>query len=173
MTFRHILFDWGNTLMEDLPGMRGPMVGWPQVQAVEGAVETLAAIAAQWPCHIATNANESTEEEIRQALQRVGLDHYISGIFCYGNLGLKKPDARFFSTICERLEAGADELLMVGDSLQNDVQGAINANLQSIWLNRDGLPCPTGIIAITKLTELPARLGLAQAAQPSPTNQTR
>jgi len=34
---------------------------------------------------------------------------------------------------------------MIGDSLQNDVQGAINAGMQSVWFNPDSVGNTTGI----------------------------
>jgi putative hydrolase of the HAD superfamily len=34
---------------------------------------------------------------------------------------------------------------MIGDSLQNDIQGAINADIQSIWLNPGNVKNTTGI----------------------------
>ena len=44
---RAVLFDWGNTLMRDLPGQHGPMRDWPHVEALPGALETLTALRAQ------------------------------------------------------------------------------------------------------------------------------
>jgi hypothetical protein len=57
---QHCIFDWGNTLMVDLPEMEGPMCSWSQVFMVEGADRVLAALSAQNTCHLATNAAAGT-----------------------------------------------------------------------------------------------------------------
>ena len=38
------LFDWGDTLMIDSPGIPGKMCDWKVVQAVEGAKEMLSCL---------------------------------------------------------------------------------------------------------------------------------
>ena len=46
---------------------------------------------------------------------------------------------------------------MVGDSLANDVDGALAAGLRAVWLNRDGRDRPPGrpgVVEIASLTEL-------------------
>jgi FMN phosphatase YigB (HAD superfamily) len=46
---------------------------------------------------------------------------------------------------------------MVGDSLRNDVDGAIGAGLRAVWLNRDGRPRPddrADLVEIRGLDEL-------------------
>ena len=36
-TLRGVVWDWGDTLMRDIPGQKGPMVDWPHVEAMPGA----------------------------------------------------------------------------------------------------------------------------------------
>ena len=56
------------------------------------------------------------------------------------------------------LGAAADAAVMVGDSLDRDVEGARAAGLRAVWINRTGQPQPDGVTAITTLAELPALL---------------
>ncbi|NLE77029.1 MAG: HAD family hydrolase, partial [Chloroflexi bacterium] len=44
MPLQAILFDWGDTLMQDFPQFPGPMAQWPRVAAMPGALEALAAL---------------------------------------------------------------------------------------------------------------------------------
>lgn len=97
------LFDWGDTLMVDFPGVPGKMCDWEVLEAVAGATETLAHLSTSSPVYIATNAAESNEAEIEQAFERVGLARYISGYFCKANLGLSKNEPGFYQAILERL----------------------------------------------------------------------
>jgi putative hydrolase of the HAD superfamily len=68
-----------------------------------------------------------------------------------------KPDREIFRRTCERLGVAAAEALHVGDSLDEDYQGARAAGLQALLLDRQGRH---GDIAdrIETLRELPARL---------------
>jgi len=150
----HYLFDWGDTLMLVDPRAQGPMCRWPHVQAVAGAEATLKALSAVAGCHIATNAKDSTAEEIRGALDRVHLGRFISKIFCYRTIGAEKPSKIFFSRILQILDCRPQDLLMVGDHLQKDVLGAQEFGIPSILFNPHGTETPPGIRSIHHLTEL-------------------
>lgn len=154
MAYTHYLFDWGNTLMEDLPGQSGPMALWPQVEAVTGAADVLRELSRHGKCHIATNADNSTAEQIRQALQRVGIDQFIGEIFCFREIGHKKPEAAFFEAILSILQVPKTSVVMIGDSLENDVWGALAAGIDAIWLNRGGCAVPEGVLSVTDMDEL-------------------
>lgn len=156
---RQLLFDWGDTLMRDLPGMSGPMWAWPRVEAMPGAAAALTRIAVRYPCHIASNASASCAADIRQALARVGLAGSFTHYFCRRDLGFGKPEPAFFRHAAAQCGCRLDELLMVGDALATDVQGAMACGLQAVWLNSAGLPTPTGVRAIASLAELPPLLG--------------
>ncbi|GGO73078.1 HAD family hydrolase [Bowmanella pacifica] len=133
--YRHILFDWGDTLMRDLPGQTGPMADWPKVEAMPGAVQALHLLSAHSVCHLATNARDSDAQDIRRALARVGLDNYLQQIFCYRQLQVEKPARAYFQQIVETLHCPSKQILMVGDNLQKDVAGALDAGLDACWLN--------------------------------------
>ncbi|WP_024304086.1 HAD family hydrolase [Pseudogulbenkiania sp. MAI-1] len=150
----HLLFDWGDTLMADLPAQQGSMWRWPEVRAMPGASETLAVLAARRPCHLATNAAESGGDEVRRALARVGLDGLIGHVFCRRELGLAKSDPAFYRRIAAELGVAPGALWMIGDSLAHDVQSARAAGLHAVWLNPARLPVPAGVTAIAALPEL-------------------
>lgn len=76
--------------MVDILNQTGPMCDWPKVQAVDGAIACLKRLSQQAQCHVATNAEDSTEAQIRLALKRAGLSEYISHVFCRENLGVGK-----------------------------------------------------------------------------------
>ena len=67
------LFDWGDTLMVDFPGVAGKMCDWEVLEVVAGAEQTLAHLSQAGPLYIAINAAESNEAEIENAFERVGL----------------------------------------------------------------------------------------------------
>jgi len=155
LTISHYFFDWGDTLMVDFPEGQGPMYRWPQVAAVAGARKTLAVLHREAGCYLATNARDSKEREIVKALERVGLAIHIDKVFCFQNVRYLKPSPEFFNTILERTGAAPSQAVMVGDSLETDVAGAMEVGMHGIWYNpagRQGRPAGAGVIR--SLTEL-------------------
>jgi FMN phosphatase YigB (HAD superfamily) len=154
LDIQHCIFDWGNTLMVDLPKMKGPMCSWSRVSMVEGADRVLAALSAQYTCHLATNAAASDELQIRQALERVGLSRFIERIFCSHTLGCGKDSPRFYKKIQQTLGCPSSNIVMIGDSFYSDITSATSSGLQAIWFNPTRQPVPEGINAIHCLKEL-------------------
>lgn len=131
-----VLFDWGDTVMRDMPSCDGPMYQWPQVEAVPGAFEAIARIKIERVLAIATNALESTEAEIRMALARVKLADLFDKIYCYRNVGALKPTPFFFDFILNDLRISAKDTIMVGDDFQRDIMGAARCGIFGFWLNQ-------------------------------------
>ncbi|MEP1448041.1 MAG: HAD family hydrolase [Paraglaciecola sp.] len=150
------LFDWGDTLMVDFPEQHGKMCNWPNVQAVDGALATLKALSKQHLIYVATNAADSSEQDIQFALKRVGLSYFINGYFCKANLGIGKGTPEFFHKITERLRVKPQSIIMVGDSYDKDIKPAISAGIQAIWFNPSitSTDATKGIKQIHHLSEL-------------------
>ncbi|MDE1465427.1 HAD family hydrolase [Spartinivicinus poritis] len=152
--YQHYLFDWGNTLMVDFPSATGPMYQWPTVEAVSGAAPLLSELSSVASCHIATNAKDSTAMEIKQAVARVHLGQYIDHIFCFQSIGVEKPSQAFFNHIFTTLEVDKHEILMIGDTLETDVLGALDFGFDAVWFNPKNQPTPAGIHSIDHLLQL-------------------
>jgi len=130
-----VLFDWGDTLMRDFPEFSGPMAEWPRVESMPHAAEALAAVrAAGWTTALATNADDSDEALIWRALERVGLASLLDAVYCSRALGHDKPAPEFFRAILSDLALDAEHVVMIGNSLPNDVLGANACGIRAIWL---------------------------------------
>lgn len=112
-----------------------PMGAWPEVQAVPGAREALAALHGRLPLCIATNASVSNTGQIEQALGRVGLAGFFSHIFCFSDLGRRKDDPLFWDAVAARLGVPLAAIAMVGDSLEQDVLAPARFGVQSVWFD--------------------------------------
>ena len=127
------LFDWGDTLMVDLPSVSGKMCDWEIVETVPGAKEVLQTLSKSSKIYIATGAADSTESEIKQAFERVDLSQFISGYFCKANVGLSKGSLEFLQSILESLDIPAENVAMVGDNFEKDIEPAIAVGIQAFW----------------------------------------
>ena len=97
----------------------------------------------------------------REKLAASGLADRFDAIVVSADLGVGKPDAAVYERALRALDAERAGAVMVGDSLRNDVDGALAAGLRAIWVNRAGRPRPAGrdgLVEIGGLAELEAAL---------------
>jgi len=70
---------------------------------------------------------------------------FVSHIIVSEEVGAHKPNPLIFNELLCRLKLRPDNVIMVGDSLANDIQGAANVGIKSIWFNPMGVANETGI----------------------------
>ena len=71
--------------------------------------------------------------------------------------GVEKPDAGFFARVVEAAGAPAEEIVYVGDRVDNDVLPALAAGLHAIRIRRGAhadVESPGGTITIDSLADL-------------------
>ncbi len=97
-------------------------------------------------------------------LAHFGLQTLLDAVLCVDDIGCAKPDARAYHAACAALVVAPGQAVMVGDSWEKDVQGARNAGLGAVWVNRGGIPAPDPAVSqVARLADLPAALGLVPA----------
>jgi 2-haloalkanoic acid dehalogenase type II len=91
---------------------------------------------------------------------RVGLDRYFSFVLFAHDHGTAKPEVAFYEAVVATADCDAQELVHVGDSIENDVIAAQAVGIRAVWLNRDRQQSArSGAWAeIHSLLELPALL---------------
>ena len=75
--------------------------------------------------------------------------------------GVQKPDAGFFARVVDEAGVPAEEILYVGDRVDNDVVPALAAGLRAVRIRRgahERVESPVGTATIDSLTELPEAL---------------
>lgn len=79
-------------------------------------------------------------------MARSPLKNYFSHLFISEELGCQKPEKGFFDIVFHSMGINASSrVILVGDSLSADIQGAMHAGIPSIWYNPKGLPLKAGI----------------------------
>lgn len=69
-------------------------------------------------------------------LQEIGIAHLFHTSVAAHHFGRAKPDAAIFHAACDALRVKPHEAVYVGDDPLLDVQGAQNAGLRAVWMNR-------------------------------------
>lgn len=123
--------------------------------AVPGVREVLSELS-----EVATLAAASNGAERVQVgrLEASGVRPYLDEVFISEKMGATKPSRRFFDLALRTLGIeNRAKVLMVGDSLKADIQGAAQAGIASCWYNPEGLENTTDIrptYTISALEEL-------------------
>ena len=89
--------------------------------------------------------------------ERCGFEGIFDSVVFSQEHRVEKPDPAIFRIALMELGCSEAELLHVGDSLENDVEGAHNAGIRCAWLNRDNNKNDTAVkpdYEISSLTEL-------------------
>lgn len=95
---------------------------------------------------IVTNGFDKVQS---RRVKESGVAAFMEEVFVSERSESEKPNRKIFDTALRTLGVeNRDHVLVVGDSLSSDIQGGINAGLDTCWLNRNhienpGQVCPT------------------------------
>ena len=96
------------------------------------AHEALTYLRGKYSLHIITNGFQEAQYI---KLDSAGLSKYFVEVIISEHTGFKKPDVNIFYHSLEKANASAQECLMVGDGLEVDVIGAMNAGWDAVYFN--------------------------------------
>ena len=102
---------------------------------------------------LVSNTGRNLDEFVRHH----GLD--VDAAISSGTHGKTKPHPTIFQAALERLEVEPAAAAMVGDSIEDDVEGANAVGMRGLLLDRENR-YPEVAVKLTDLRELPAALGL-------------
>ena len=84
---------------------------------------------------LAIITNNLVNEQIPK-LRQLDLLDYFEVVSISEEVGVPKPDRRIFDVTLDRLGLGPDSVVMVGDSLRSDIEGAVGVGIRAVWLQR-------------------------------------
>lgn len=83
------------------------------------------------------------------------LGELMDGIFLSEQLGVEKPDARFFEKVFAEIgPEDKKQVMIVGDSLTSDMQGGNNAGILTCWYNPEHNPVKGDLKIDYEITDL-------------------
>jgi putative hydrolase of the HAD superfamily len=100
-------------------------------------------VASNWDC------------SLPEWLGPAGLLELVDGVVSSADAGGAKPGPEVFQRALQLAGAGPEDAVHVGDSLENDVEGARLAGIRPLLLVRQG-ETPAGVEAIRSLLEVPS-----------------
>ena len=101
----------------------------------------------------------NTSRDLDEIVAAFALAEYVEVAVASVELGVAKPSPAIFGAALERAGVAAGDTVMVGDSVEDDVKGALACGMGAVLLDRAGrydLPLPT----IRTLADLPALLSI-------------
>ena len=118
---------------------------------LEGTKELLEYLKPLYKMHIITNGFK--EVQFRK-LEKSGILSYFETITTSEDAGVKKPHQDIFKKALKEASANADESLMIGDNLEADVIGALEAGMKAIIFNYYGFQIESKYHQVKKIREL-------------------
>ncbi|MDO6744880.1 YjjG family noncanonical pyrimidine nucleotidase [Tenacibaculum soleae] len=116
----------------------------------EGTIEILEYLHKKYKLHIITNGFEEVQN---LKLQKSGIIKYFKEIITSESIGVKKPNPKIFEHALKKVNTVAHNSVMVGDSYEADVLGALKSNMLAIHFTNN-IKQESGILCIDKLMNL-------------------
>jgi putative hydrolase of the HAD superfamily len=122
----------------------------------EGTFELLDYLKEKYTLHIITNGFDEIQSK---KMINSKIHHYFDQVITSESVGLKKPNARVFNFALESANAKKENSIMIGDSLEADIQGALNVGLKAIHCVFDNAsPTDKDIVSVKYLLEIKKHL---------------
>lgn len=117
----------------------------------DGTIELLNYLNTKYHLHIITNGFANVQYK---KITNSKIDTYFKTITNSEMAGVKKPNPIIFQYALDLAQAKKENSIMIGDSLEADVQGAIDFGIEALFFNPNKETSPEGIIEINHLLEL-------------------
>ena len=114
------------------------------------ATDVLSALAERFALIAITNGNAD--------VHKTALGPFFQLAFRADEVGSAKPEAKIFEVAMSAAACASNEMLHIGDSIETDVNGALNAGVTPIWFNANGDENSLGVSEVGSLTDLPAAI---------------
>jgi putative hydrolase of the HAD superfamily len=97
-----------------------------------GAVDLVRQLAEAVPVALVTNGPPDIQ---RLKIEQAGVGPYLSAVVISGEIGVGKPDPAVFERALELVGTTAEHAVMIGDSWERDVAGALGVGIRAVWIS--------------------------------------
>ena len=117
----------------------------------EGALALLEKLKSNYNLHIITNGFEQVQH---LKIKNSGLKTFFDFIFTAEKIGFKKPHPQIFIEALNQTKANPKRSLMIGDSLEADILGALTQGMHAIHFNSHQEELHDKCLIVNSLNEL-------------------
>ena len=118
----------------------------------DGAIEILDYLNQKYTLHIITNGFEEIQTK---KMVNSKIYHYFEKVITSESVGVKKPNPKVFKHALEIANANIDQAIMIGDSIEADINGALGVGMKAIHCNFDTSLVPNNLfISVSSLLEI-------------------
>lgn len=116
-----------------------------------GAIEILSYLQHRYKLHIITNGFKEVQNI---KIKNSRIDKYFATITTSDEVGVKKPHPQIFREALTRAAVSSDKALMIGDSLEADIEGAKKAGMKTVFFNHRNERDDASDIVIKQLLDI-------------------
>lgn len=123
-------------------------------KTIPHAIDLMKRLQKKYPTVIVSNGFVEVQY---QKMKSAGLSPFIDHVVLSEQVGINKPSPIIFQKALSLVSRPPSEVVMIGDSWDADIVGALNTKIPAIWFNPNGLPMPEttkNVETISSLTEV-------------------
>ncbi len=105
----------------------------------DGTIEILEYLQPKYKLHIITNGFSEVQHH---KMEQAGIKQYFTELITSESVGVKKPNPKIFNFALNKASAKAHNSMMIGDSFEADIQGAIHVGMRAIHFNPEAKKFP-------------------------------
>ena len=133
-------------LAEQFPDEMWRRIGpFPEIQSV------VRILADRFKLGILTNGMPPHQH---RKLAAIGMPDAFKAVVTSGGIGIGKPDSTAFRAVLRALGSSASEAVMVGDTIERDIEGAVAAGIRAVWIDRNSNTEPTSDLPCARVSSL-------------------
>ena len=118
----------------------------------EGTFEILDYLKSKYQLHIITNGFDEVQMKKMTSSKII---HYFDAIVTSDSVGVKKPNPKVFNFALKKANATAENSVMIGDSLEADINGALNVGFKAIHcVFNDETATDNNVTSVANLLEI-------------------
>ncbi len=117
----------------------------------DGTLDILNYLKDKYELHIITNGFEEAQE---RKMDNANIKSYFKTITNSEMVGVKKPNPKIFNFALDSAKASPTESVMIGDSLEADIEGAHSIGMETIYFDYRNLNNSNGYNRVTTLKSI-------------------
>ena len=104
------------------------------VYLFDDVLNTLKKLKEKYKLAVVTNGDYASQ---KRKLDNINIYDLLDYTLISSEINIRKPDPRIFKYACKQMNLQEKECIYVGDSYSRDIEGALNAGLNAIYVSRN------------------------------------